>query len=50
MCSMFYRVSSLEQLEVYNFCINKGTNIKDMFAKCSYEVKREILLQNLIKI
>jgi len=39
---MFYKCSSLTELNLDNFSINNETYITDMFNGCSAELKRKI--------
>ena len=50
MYCMFYKCSSLNELDISNFNINNNNEIitKDAFYGCSYELKEKILAQNKI--
>ena len=43
---MFYGCSSLVNLDVSNFIVNEGNDIKSMFLKCSDEFRNKIRIQN----
>ena len=42
MCYMFYRCSSLKELNLNNFNTNNVTNMSGMFSKCSEELKLKL--------
>ena len=46
MSSMFNGCSSLKELNLNNFNTNNVTDMKFMFAGCSYDLKRKIKSEN----
>ena len=49
MSYMFYKCSSLNELNLSNFNTNNVTNMKDMFSGCSDELKNKIQESNKFK-